>query len=300
MDMHRSVVVTGASTGIGRATVAELVGAGFKVWPTVRREEDAQSLIDEHREAVEPLLFDVTDEAAVRAAGEKVRAAGPLHGLVNNAGAALPGPLEYQPLEAFRKQLEINLVGQLAVTQAMLPALRAARDGGQGCIHPTPAAYGRTGPPHSSRIVIIGSIGGRIAGPISGAYHAAKYAVVGLAGSLRAELAPSGIRVVLIEPGAIKTPIWDRGIAAGDETFAGLPPEGVARYEKQIDAVRTMARRSGANGLPPEHVGRAIRRALTSPRPRARQVVGRDAQIAAFLVRVLPHSLVYRMTAARD
>jgi NAD(P)-dependent dehydrogenase (short-subunit alcohol dehydrogenase family) len=281
--MHKSVVVTGASTGIGRATVAELVGAGFKVWPTVRREEDAQSIIDEHREAVEPLLFDVTDEAAVRAAGEKVRAAGPLHGLVNNAGAALPGPLEYQPLEAFRKQLEINLVGQLAVTQAMLPALRVARDSG-----------------HDARIVIIGSIGGRIAGPISGAYHAAKYAVVGLAGSLRAELAPSGIRVVLIEPGAIKTPIWDRGIAAGDETLAGLPPEGVARYEKQIEAVRTMARRSGANGLPPEHVGRAIRRALTSPHPRARQVVGRDAQLVAFLVRVLPNSLIYRFSAARD
>ncbi|GAB3416624.1 Rossmann-fold NAD(P)-binding domain-containing protein [Flindersiella endophytica] len=281
--MNRSVVVTGASTGIGRAAVAELVAAGFKVWPTVRREEDAQALIDEHRDAVEPLLFDVTDDAAVRAAGENVRAAGSLHGLVNNAGAALPGPLEYQPIDAFRKQLEINLVGQLAVTQAMLPALRAARQSSQ-----------------DARIVMIGSIGGRIAGPISGAYHATKHGIAGLTGSLRAELAPSGIRVVLIEPGAIKTPIWDRGIAAGDETLAALPPEGVARYEKQVTGVRAMALRNAANGLPPEYVGRAIRRALTSPNPRPRQLVGRDAQVVAFLVRVLPNRLIYRITAAKD
>ena len=137
-------------------------------------------------------------------------------------------------------------------------------------------------------------------GPISGAYHAAKYGIAGLAGSLRAELAPSGIRVILIEPGAIKTPIWERGIAAGDETLAELPPEGVTRYGRQIEAARTMAQRSAAGGLPPEHVGRAIRRALTSPRPRDRQLVGRDAQVAAFLVRVLPNSLIYRITAAKD
>lgn len=276
--MHKSVVVTGASTGIGRAVVAELVGDGFKVWPTVRRDEDAQALIDEHRDAVEPLLLDVTDEAAVRAAGEKVRAAGPLHGLVNNAGSVLPGPLEYQSIEAFRRQLEINLVGQLAVTQAMLPALRQERD---------------------ARIVLIGSIGGRIAGPIIGAYQAAKHGLAGLAGSLRAELAPSGIRVILIEPGAIRTPIWDRSLAASEEVVAGLPPEGAERYERQIEAAEAMARNGAARGLPPERAAHVIVRALTARNPRPRQLVGRDAQVAAFLVRVLPHRVLYRLTAAR-
>lgn len=280
--MRKSVVVTGASTGIGRAAVAELVKAGFHVWPTVRRAEDAESLTDEHRDAVQPLLLDVTDSESVRAAGEKVRAAGPLHGLVNNAGAALPGPLEYQPIDVFRRQLEINLVGQLAVTQAMLPALRQGRE---------QAA--------DARIVLIGSIGGRLAGPIIGAYQAAKHGIAGLAGSLRAELAPSGIRVILIEPGAIKTPIWDRSAAAADEVIAGLPPEGLARYERQIADIRAMARRGAERGLPPEHAGRVILRALTARNPRPRQLVGPDAQVAAFLVRVLPHRVLYKLTAGR-
>ena len=187
----RSVVVTGASTGIGRATVLELVSAGFQVFATVRREADAEGLRQQFPEVVTPLIMDLLDEDSVRAAAEVVRANGPLFGLVNNAGAAFPGPLELIPIEVFRNQLEINLTAQLLVTQVMLPALRHSAE-----------AVG------DARIIMIGSIGGRIAGPMLGAYSAAKHGLAGLSGSLRAELVPSKIKVVLIEPGAIATPIW--------------------------------------------------------------------------------------------
>jgi NAD(P)-dependent dehydrogenase (short-subunit alcohol dehydrogenase family) len=192
----RSVVVTGTSSGIGRATVLELVSAGFHVFGTVRRETDAEGLRRQFPEVVTPLIMDLLDEDSVRAAGEVVKAAGPLFGLVNNAGAAFPGPLELIPIEVFRRQLEVNLTGQLLVTQVMLPALRHSAE--------------TTG---DARIIMIGSIGGRIAGPMLGAYSAAKHGLVGLSGSLRAELAPSKIKVMLIEPGAIATPIWNRGRA---------------------------------------------------------------------------------------
>src|SRR5215472_270625 len=223
----RSYVVTGASTGIGRACVAELVRRGARVWASVRTDQDEQSLAGQHGDAVTVLRLDVTDADSVRAAGEQVTAAGPLHGLVNNAGVALAAPLELIPIEVFRRQLEVNLIGQLAVTQAMLPALRQARDRGM-----------------DARVVMIGSIGGRIAAPMLGAYHVSKFGLVGLADTLRAELAPSGIPVILIEPGAIATPIWDRGAAAGTELLAGLPEEGRQRYADQIAAAQSSAARS--------------------------------------------------------
>ncbi|MFC4614811.1 SDR family oxidoreductase [Cellulomonas algicola] len=278
----RSVLVTGASTGIGRATTAALVAARFHVWATVRRPDDAASLRADHGDAVTPLLLDITDDDAVRAAGNEVRAAGPLYALVNNAGAALPGPLEHLPLDVLRRQLEVNLVAQLGVTQAMLPALRASRDIGQ-----------------DARIVMIGSIGGRIAGPVLGAYSAAKFGLVGLTGSLRAELAPSGIRVLLVEPGAIATPIWSRGASAGQEVADGMPPEALARYRAQIDHALENARRSAVRGAPPERVADVVVRALLDRNPAPRRVVGRDARIAAAMVRVLPHRAVARLTAAR-
>ncbi|MBO0870769.1 MAG: SDR family NAD(P)-dependent oxidoreductase, partial [Micromonosporaceae bacterium] len=221
--------VTGASSGIGRATVAELVRAGHQVWATVRSGDDAEALRAEYGEAVSPLRLDLTDEASVRAAGEQVCAAGALHGLVNNAGVAQPGPLEYLPIEKFRHQIETSLTGQLLVTQVLLPALRQAREDGE-----------------PARIVMVGSISGRIAGPMLGAYHAAKFGLVGLTDSLRAELAPAGIGVVLIEPGAVATPIWQRGTAAADELIAALPA-GAARYSHQIAAIRAAAERAAAH-----------------------------------------------------
>jgi NAD(P)-dependent dehydrogenase (short-subunit alcohol dehydrogenase family) len=275
----RSALVTGASTGIGAATVAELVGRGLRVWAGVRGEDAAARLADEHGEKVRVLRLDVTDPDAVAAAGEQVTAAGPLHGLVNNAGVALPGPLEFLPIAALRDQLEVNLLGQLAVTQAVLPALRDARD---------PAG----------RIVMVGSIGGRIAAPMLGAYHAAKFGLVGLTDTLRAELAPWHIRVILIEPGAIATPIWTRGGAAASRLIEQMPDRARQLYAAQMAQARKNADRSARDGLPPAAAAAVIARALTDPRPRPRYLVGRDA-LAASVVARLPYRLRYRLTAGR-
>lgn len=274
-------MVTGASTGIGRACVDALVRTGARVWGTVRTDADEEALRRDHPDAVSVLRMDVTDAEAVAAAGEQVMAAGPLAGLVNNAGVALPAPLEHIPIEAFRRQMEVNLTGQLAVTQAMLPALRKSREQGA-----------------DARIVMIGSIGGRIASPMLGAYHASKFALVGLADTLRAELAPSGIKVILIEPGAIATPIWGRGVAAGDELLPGLSEEGKQRYAEQIENARSSAAKSAKRGLPPARAAQVVVKALTTGNPRPRYLVGPDAHAAA-VVAQLPHRLRYRLTAAR-
>jgi NAD(P)-dependent dehydrogenase (short-subunit alcohol dehydrogenase family) len=278
----RSVLVTGASTGIGHATVTALTRDGFRTWATVRRQPDADRLSAELGDAVTPLLVDLEDEESVRAAGRRVCADGPLHGLVNNAGAALSGPLELLPIATFRRQLEINLVGQLLMTQVMLPALLDAA--------------GRHG---DARVVMVGSIGGRIAGPTLGAYQAAKHGLVGLTGALRAELAPSHIRVVLVEPGVIATPIWASGRAAGEHILHGQPDEVVRRYEKQLQGARAMAERGQRHGLPAEVPARVIHAALTAKNPRPRQTVGRDAAVVAAMVRLLPFRLLYRLTAGR-
>jgi len=277
----RTVLVTGASTGIGHATVAQLVRAGFRVWATVRKDADAERLRGEHPGRVRTVHMDLLDDASVRAMGEEVCAAGALHAVVNNAGAALPGPLELLPVDVLRRQLDINLVGQLAVTQAVMPALWRARDEG-----------GRP------RIVTVGSIGGRIAGPVLGPYHAAKFGLVGLTDTLRAELAPFGIQVVLVEPGVVATPIWQRGLSTGDRLAANLPG-GVGRYARQAEDARRSAERNASRGSSPELVAQAIAAAVTARRPRPRVLVGRDAKVTAALVRLLPHRLLYRVTAAR-
>lgn len=278
----KSVLVTGASTGIGEAVTAELARSGFHVWATVRRTEDAERLRAQHGSQVEPLQLDITDEAAVSDAGKRVLAAGPLHGLVNNAGVALPGPLELVPLDSARRQLEVNLVAQLAVTQAMLPALRAARAANEG-----------------ARIVMIGSVGGRMAGPMIGTYHASKFGLVGLADALRAELAPSGIRVIMIEPGAIATPIFAKAASNANELLTALPPSADEHYAVQYEAALAMGRRNAEQGLPPERAARIVVRALTARNPRPRQGIGRDSKTAGVLARLLPHRVIYRLAAAR-
>jgi NAD(P)-dependent dehydrogenase (short-subunit alcohol dehydrogenase family) len=279
---QRAVVVTGASTGIGRATVVELVSAGYQVFATVRRETDAESLRQQFPEIVTPVIVDLLDEDSVRAAGEMINSAGPLFGLVNNAGAALPGPLETIPIEAFRRQIEINLTAQLLVTQKMLPALhRSAEKIGD------------------ARIIMIGSIGGRLSGPMLGGYGAAKHGLVGLSSSLRAELAPFKIKVLLIEPGAIATPIWSRGRAAGDE-LQSRDSEANARYADQIEAAATMSKRLAASGLDPSVPAKIILDALQGKNPPPRQVVGREARVIAAMVRLLPSRTLYRLTGARQ
>jgi NAD(P)-dependent dehydrogenase (short-subunit alcohol dehydrogenase family) len=275
----RAVVVTGASTGIGRSTVVELVGAGFQVFGTVRREADAESLRQQFPELVTPLFMDLLDEDSVRAAGEVVNAAGPLFGLVNNAGAALPGPLEIIPIEVFRRQIEINLTAQLLVTQVMLPALHRSAD--------------EVG---DARIIMIGSISGRLSGPMLGGYGAAKHGLAGLSSSLRAELAPFKIKVLLIEPGAIATPIWDRGRAAADHVQS-QNPDISARYSDQIQAAAKMADRLAGSGLDASVAAKVILEALQDDNPPPRQVVGREAKVIAALARLLPYRVLYSLTA---
>jgi NAD(P)-dependent dehydrogenase (short-subunit alcohol dehydrogenase family) len=277
----RAVVVTGASTGIGRATVLELVSAGFKVFGTVRRDADSDSLRRQFPELVTPLIMDLLDEDSVRAAGEVVKAAGPLFGLVNNAGAAFPGPLETIPIEVFRRQIEINLTAQLLVTQVMLPALHRSAD--------------ETG---DARIIMIGSIGGRLSGPMLGGYGAAKHGLAGLSSSLRAELAPFKIKVLLIEPGAIATPIWDRGRAAGEELWVA-DAETRARYADLIEASAAMTRRLARSGLDPSVPAKVILKALQSDNPPPRQVLGREAKVIAAMIRLLPYRALYGLTRAR-
>ncbi len=278
---RRTVLVTGASTGIGRATVAHLVTAGFRVWATVRKDADAARLREEHPGKVRTVYLDLLDDDSVRAMGDVVCRVGALHAVVNNAGAALPGPLEHMPVDVLRRQLDINLVGQLAVTQAVMQALWQAREEGD-----------------EPRVVMVGSIGGRIAGPVLGPYHAAKFGLVGLTGTLRAELAPFGIRVVLIEPGVIATPIWERGVGTGDRLTADLPG-GVGRYADQVERARRSAVRNATHGASVDLVARAITTAVAARRPRPRVLVGRDAKITAALTRLLPEPLVYRLSAAR-
>jgi len=275
----RAVVVTGASTGIGRATVLELVGAGFQVFGTVRREADAESLRQQFPELVTPLIMDLLDEDSVRAAGEVVNAVGPLFGLVNNAGAALPGPLEIIPIEVFRRLIEINLTAQLLVTQVMLPALHRSAD--------------QVG---DARIIMIGSISGRLSGPMLGGYGAAKHGLAGLSSSLRAELAPFKIKVLLIEPGAIATPIWDRGRAAADQVQSQNPDIN-ARYSDQIQAAAKMANRLAGSGLDASVAATVILEALQDDNPPPRQVVGREAKVIAALARLLPYRVLYSLTA---
>ncbi|WP_410674295.1 SDR family NAD(P)-dependent oxidoreductase [Amycolatopsis sp. cmx-4-68] len=275
--MKPSYVVTGASGGIGRACVAELVRRGAHVWASVRTDADEKELERAYGDAVSVLRMDLRDAESITACGARVAAGGPVRGLVNNAGLARPGPLEYVPLAVFREQLEVNVTGQLAVTQAMLPALRVAE---------------------TARVVTVGSIGGRIAGPMVGPYHTSKFALVGLTDSLRAELAPEGIDVVLVEPGAVATSIWSRAREAAEEVRASLPPAGLERYAAQLTAAERSAARSARTGIPARRAAQVVVRALTARHPAPRYLVGGDARLAAVLAN-LPFRLRYHLTAAK-
>jgi NAD(P)-dependent dehydrogenase (short-subunit alcohol dehydrogenase family) len=269
----RSALITGASTGIGRATALRLDAAGWQVFAGVRREEDAVSLRADSSGHLTPLMLDVTDarqiSAAAEVVNERVGSKG-LDALVNNAGIAVPGPLETLAVDDFRRQMEINLTGQLAVTQALLPPVRTAR----------------------GRIVFTSSIGGRIAFPMFGAYHASKFALEAVGDVFRQELRPWGIKVIVIEPGSIATQIWDRGDAEVDAVGERAREDHAELYGETIDAYRRLARKTGARGIPPEKVAARIERVLTTRRPRTRYLVGADAKGQALLARLLPDRLL--------
>lgn len=270
-----AVVVTGASSGIGAATTRALAALGFEVFAGVRTPADEEAA---RAARTVPLRIDVTDEASIAAAAEQVaaaRGAGGLAGLVNNAGIAVTAPLEYVPLEELRRQLEVNLVGQVAVTQAFLPALRAAR----------------------GRIVNVGSIGGRVAAPLLGPYAASKFALEGVTDALRRELRPWGIAVSIIEPATIATPIWDKGAETAEGIVAGLPPEAEQRYGRLFDAMRAIAARGMTDGLPPQAVADVVVHALTATRPRTRYLVGTEAKVSARLATLLPDRLFDSLVA---
>jgi NAD(P)-dependent dehydrogenase (short-subunit alcohol dehydrogenase family) len=256
----RTVLVTGASSGIGAACAERLARSGWRVLAGARREGDAPK-------GTEEVLLDVTDEAQIRAAAEGV---GELQGLVNNAGIALASPIEFVPLEELRKQLEVNVLGQVAVTQALIPALRRGR----------------------GRVVFIGSIAGKSALPFLGPYSASKHALEAIADALRVELAPWGIGVTIVEPGTIKTAIWTRSAARADELLERL--DGRERLEQlygpRLARFRQIALARGQSGAPADSVAEVVEDVLTAARPPTRRLVGRDARIRAGL-ELLPDRL---------
>jgi NAD(P)-dependent dehydrogenase (short-subunit alcohol dehydrogenase family) len=261
-----TAVVTGASKGIGAAVVRRLVAEGFHVVAGVRRAEDAKALGDELGGGVVPALLDITDPEAVAGAAELVSevGGGALTGLVNNAGIAVAAPLEFLPPAELRRQLEVNVVGQHAVTKALVPMLRRGR----------------------GRIVNIGSIGDRIVSPMTGPYHVSKFALRAWNDTLRLELAPWGIQVVLVEPGAVATPIWETSIAAAERLQQALPAGVMELYGRAIAAARAGALRSAARGMPADQVAAVVAKALTVRRPRTRYLVGTDARVAALVARL--------------
>jgi NAD(P)-dependent dehydrogenase (short-subunit alcohol dehydrogenase family) len=271
---ERSVLITGASSGIGEACALHFADLGFEVHAGVRRDEDGQRLLDASNGRIRPLLLDATDAASVEGALAQIaeqRASAGLEVLVNNAGIAVGGPVEYLSLDDWRRQLEVNVIGQVAVTKASLALLRQHRGG--------------------ARIVFIGSVAGRVANPFLGPYAASKHAIEAISESLRHELADSDIRSIVVEPGAVRTPIWTKAEASADEIEASLPPEGLARYGARIALMRPLIAYQAKNGVDPASVAAVVAKAATSARPQARYLVGTDAKILGAADRLLPDGL---------
>lgn len=272
-----AVLVTGASTGIGRACAEHLDSLGFSVFAGVRKDTDAESLREVGSGAIRPLMIDVTDGDSIAAGAQTIGEGAPegLAGLVNNAGVAFGGPLELVTIDEWRAQMEVNFIGQVAVTQALLPALRKRR----------------------GRIVNITSIGGRLATPFLGPYNASKFALEAVTDALRQELRPFGVDVVAIEPGAVATPIWDKGRESAEEVTARMPAESVELYGAGIEALRRGIAQAERAGVPPLDVAKAVAHALTASRPNTRYVIGRDARMRLAISRLLPTRTMDRLVA---
>lgn len=266
------VVITGTSTGIGEATAIRLADEGFSVFAGVRQMADGEALRKQTSHEVIPLIIDITDAATIASAVEAVtKAVGDagLAGLVNNAGIVKPGPIEFQPLADFRMQLEVNLVGHVAVTQAFLPLIRR----GHG------------------RIVNVGSIGGRLVLPLHGAYSASKFGMEAISDALRIELRQWSIPVSLVDPGASATAIFGKTLAAIDDVKRTLDERGERAYDEQIDAVRHLVEKTAADAAPASHVAKAVADALTSHKPKTRYLAGKGAYPVAAAARMLPDRL---------
>jgi NAD(P)-dependent dehydrogenase (short-subunit alcohol dehydrogenase family) len=268
-------VVTGASSGIGAATARGLAARGLHVLAGVRRRPDAERLA---AEGIEPVTLDITNDEQVAGVAEQVEADGrPLRAVVNNAGIAINSPVETLPLAEWRRQFEVNFFGQVAVIQVLLPALLSA----------------------GGRIVNVSSIGGRVAGPTFGAYAGAKFALEAMSDALRREVGRLGVEVIVVEPSAIATPIWDKGVETADGLVAEMSEEQRSRYRNLIAAILEQAKTLSREGEHPDAVAEVIVRAVEARRPRTRYLVGRDARVMGRLVRVVPDRVVDRLIARR-
>lgn len=274
MDSDRkSIVITGASSGIGRATALRLARKGWRVFGAVRKESDGQAITADADGKLEAILLDVTDRESITSAARDVseRLAGRgLDGLFNNAGVGSVSPVEYTSLDKLREIFEINLFGQIATIQAFLPLIRKAR----------------------GRIINTGSVGDHITPPFGGALASSKAAFASMSAALRLELRAQEIDVCLIEPGAINTPAVEKTLGVVERTIAGLPPEGAALY---AESMRRMAHTFKTNehaGSSPEIVAEVVERALTDPHPRTRYPAGKDSVKLALLARFVPEKLL--------
>jgi NAD(P)-dependent dehydrogenase (short-subunit alcohol dehydrogenase family) len=270
-DRHELIVVTGASTGIGAATARELAGKGFHVLAGVRREADAdalRSLNIEGSGSLEPHILDISVESDIAAIADRVARDPqhrPLRALVNNAGIAINAPVETLPLAEWRRQFEVNLFGQIAMTQALFPALLSS----------------------SGTVVNISSVGGKFALPTYGAYAGSKFALEAVSDALRREVSDVGIKVVVVEPGAVKTEMAERGIATAEGLKANMTTAQLARYGDLTAAIAAQARSFNDVGASAEHAAKVIAKAATASHPRTRYTIGRDAAILVRLSRLV-------------
>lgn len=279
----RAVLITGASTGIGKACALHLDRLGFRVFAAVRKPADGETLEAEASDRLQAVILDVTAPDTIEAARSQIEAAvgdQGLWGLVNNAGIAISGPLEFIPIDSLRRQIEVNLIGQIAVTQAFMPLIRKA----------------------TGRVMFVGSMGGHIAAPLQGPYSATKFALEAISDSMRQELAPWGMHVVLIKPGSIATPIWDRGVQFATEVIERIPAHGLDLYRPYVEKLRTAVMAIAHRGIPAERVAEAVEHALKADVPKTRYLVGKDAQIGA-IARFLPDRVrdgILRFALARE
>ncbi len=271
-----AVVITGGSTGIGKACALYLDRLGFHVFAGVRRVSDGEAVTRESSGSITPLLLDVTNAASIGSAANAVAASvgeAGLRGLVNNAGIVVAGPLEFLPLDEIRKQFEVNIFGQIAVTQAFLPLLRRAR----------------------GRIVNMGSISGRVAAPFIGPYAASKFALEAFTDSLRVELLPWDIKVSIIEPGDVATPIWEKSLEAAEEIAKNYAQETFSLYGSAFSAIRKEAKNGANTGISPNVIAQLVAHALSAKRPKTRYLAGKGVQLKVFLKRILPDRVFDRL-----
>ena len=267
-----TIVITGASTGIGRACALHMDGLGFRVFAGIRKAEDGEALQEIASTRLRPIYLDVTNGDSIGVAADTIKdvcGTRGLSGLVNNAGIVVAGPLEFLPLDSLRSQLEINVVGQLAVTQALLALLRCAK----------------------GRIVNMSSVSGRVAAPLLGPYAASKFALEALSDSMRLELRPWEISVSVIEPGPISTPIWNKSRTLARAILAQLPPRAQQLYGPTIQGASDWEREITHNMPSPRVVARAVEHALTSRRPRIRYRIGKAGIAADMIARFAPDRL---------